>query len=678
MTEDDRRFKQIESLAAYGLRPFGCNADKSPQYRSGCAPWQPGWCAQHPSKVVSAPLLGVWPEGAGLVVVDVDSVSKEEGSAKLMWVVEALGIPVCALPTKGKSVGGWHVWYRRGAGMTPEMTTDRDWYTPDGSKGGQIRGSNGYAVSWDEQLLLDALDAGGGGEVGAVEWQAFLSHEGSLQAHGARGVASVGSYGAHPVLLKAIHLAVGAERPIDREACAAWLVRYGTNPRTHETALREVDRMVWGSARLWAKRARHEDNALPDGLAPALDFDAQWVAVALPEAASKVEAYLLRPADELMPTDSDMLARAFAATEAAEGHVKVVDTGQWYRWTGAGWLYDPSAAVLTHRLQAFGRERFHSRQWSRKKERFVVRPDPIKGGQQPLAKQAAGNLPAYEGMACLARDTQRCPHLLGLPRGKVFDLSQGVGRDAAPEDLVMKSCSVPPSPMSPVLLEVVEHLFGTQAALAQALFGSMLWGVPIGRIIAVLSGVTGSGKSTWLALLSDTLGPYAATLSSDVLTTRATSDIQFNVENANAQLRGVRLAVMSELPRKRALDPARINELTGGDVLVGRKAGTDQAASPASHSLCFAVNDLPKVDVQGSPETAQALWRRLRVFRLKAAMPEELGRKAQALRRDPTALGGLLQWLLDGAKTVRNQGLPGPDATMRDVLSQWWIRSHEG
>ena len=494
-----------------------------------------------------------------------------------------------------------------------------------------------------------------------------------LAADGPESVcaASCGDFGAHPALRGQILKAVGtgAVRPplgdLQRDEWARFLMEHGSTRRTWESARAEVDRMFEGAV---AKYAPPVPRSAPRWEPPVLHK-----APALP-AAFPVRAGPGRTAwPSPQPTDHMMLAEGFVAAGECKGYLYLVEDNVWYRWiAGTGWRVDPGKSSLLVDVGQWAREHFFAPQ--RRGNKTVLAPDRIQGGKMALSRNVVAVLPAFEGVGRSVHDTERDPNLLGLPDAMCLDLRTGAVRAQSQSDLLVRACPVAPRPWQGTVFEkVVQHLFGDAAEVAQRLFGTVLWGRPVARIILVLPGVTLGGKTTFLKFLDACMGPYATTMKSDTLTTRATGDTSaFALENANAMLRGVRLAVMSELPRNRKLDPARINELTGGDALVSRVIGGNVLSMPPSHSIVFGMNDLARVDVAGSPETAAAMFQRMRVFRVGAAMDPALGQAAQGALRDPAELGAALQWLMDGAEAFRQHGeLPLP-SSMRTVMEDWW------
>ena len=134
----------VADLQAGGLHYVVANA-------SDKKPLKTGWLrrpasAEEAAAARSEPylLLGHVPYRAGFLVVDIDT---DRGRPVWLWreeVEESLGPPLCTVWTGS---GGLHLCYR-----CDRPVGNRDW------EGGEIRCAAGYAVLWDEDAVLAALE----------------------------------------------------------------------------------------------------------------------------------------------------------------------------------------------------------------------------------------------------------------------------------------------------------------------------------------------------------------------------------------------------------------------------------------------------------------------------------------------------------------------------------------
>ena len=402
------------------------------------------------------------------------------------------------------------------------------------------------------------------------------------------------------------------------------------------------------------------------------------------QAASQPPVMPMRPArrpdtgepalDEKWVTTSRGLAATFARRF---GTNHVFSAKAWYVWRPRmGWVLDVGAGALLNAMARHGEHRFHTPDPDNPGE-FVQ--NHIAGGRQRLHRDAIAVLPSFQGMSVGADELDADPCLVGLPEGKVFDLRSMEVRDATVEDLVTLFVPVMPRMDSDTffhrLIEAVVPDPATREWLHRAV-GSMVWGVPMLRILLFLPGVTAAGKSLVLELLKAALGPLATTMAASTFTTRARG---FDVDNANALLRGTRIATISEIAANQILDPVRINSATGSDTLVSRAIGRDMVATRASHSILFAMNDLPKVDVASSPGAGAAFFDRARVVRFPHRLDHEMGRYGyQQAMKDPVELAGVLGWILQGAQRFAQLGEAPISPFMQAAAQEWWDGLQDG
>ena len=577
---------------------------------------------------------------------------------KVSEVVKVFGPALFTVDTPS---GGVHLYYALSGGHEPVGNLKTTF--------GDVRCDNGHAVLWGDgaQRLLDSLL-----DIPVTEDQVGLTREEVLErlkpflltqpevsrAGGRRGrvegdrnqgtfvrtrCATERDTDPAPAIESALTAALEAGLPPKEAAkAAAQGVRYGQRKRTEE-------------------RERLEKAFKPPEDDGELVLDTRKVA--REDVAVVAGGYAHKH-----PTDSLMLSQDFVARTGAVGrYVRVKRDKRWLVWVdGCGWEDDVEGVDVLGAMQEFGRTRLYTKGRSGK-----LVQDKIAGGRQGLARDAVRLLPRIPGMAIEPSRLDGQPHLLGLPGGLLYDLSTGAIRDARPTDYVRKRVAAPPCAYEGRVIErLVKAMFpeqGVQDAL-QAILGAFLWGGPLLHVILFIVGRTRGGKTSLLKLLAAALGSYATTMKSDTLTTRATGDTGFGIDNANAMLRGVRLAVMSEIPRRRKLDPARVNELTGGDALVSRRIGGDLVTTQATHSIVFAMNDLPRIDVVDSEETALAMFERLRIFEVREKLDPALGAEAAAALSDPVELGATCEWLLTGV----NRPVPPLHPRLKSALSEYW------
>lgn len=188
----------------------------------------------------------------------------------------------------------------------------------------------------------------------------------------------------------------------------------------------------------------------------------------------------------------------------------------------------------------------------------------------------------------------------------------------------------------------------------QRAMGLSLYGRTLQHVFFFLFGGGGTGKSTLLNALADSLGGYArkADFGTFAEGGRASGG---NASPDVARLKGARLVVCSEIPARARLG-ARMKDLTGGDLVLARHLYGTPIEFVPQHTVWVAGNTEPQADYMDA-----GVWRRMRQLPVDQVHPspdERLpGRLAQ-----PDARAAILRWSLLGWIEYRSRhdaGEPG-------------------
>jgi putative DNA primase/helicase len=186
----------------------------------------------------------------------------------------------------------------------------------------------------------------------------------------------------------------------------------------------------------------------------------------------------------------------------------------------------------------------------------------------------------------------------------------------------------------------------------QRLAGYCLTGDASERALTILNGTGRNGKSLFARILCALLGDYACYPDHDLLL--ASKDDRHTTEIVD--LKGKRIAVMSEIPRGRKLATAKTKRLTGDEPVTGHRMCCDNITFPMTAKLVMVCNDLPEV-THDDP----ALWDRIKEVPFPVRLREsEVDPDLYA--KLVTELPGILNWALDGLKAWRSGRLGNPPA----------------
>jgi P4 family phage/plasmid primase-like protien len=220
-------------------------------------------------------------------------------------------------------------------------------------------------------------------------------------------------------------------------------------------------------------------------------------------------------------------------------------------------------------------------------------------------------------------------NLLGFENG-VYDFKNLEFRDAKPEDYISYTTGynyIPYQADSEKVLEILEFVrkIITNDSVREytlKVLGRALLGVPDEKFY-IWTGLDGSnGKSTLVSLLERTLGDYAITCDTTLLTGKRT-----NSSNASPdayEMRGRRLLFFAEPEKNASLRVGFMKQMTGGDTIKARELFKSIISFKSQGTFVMCTNELPKVDASDG-----GTWRRIRVseftsrFCLEPTKPNE-------------------------------------------------------
>lgn len=304
-------------------------------------------------------------------------------------------------------------------------------------------------------------------------------------------------------------------------------------------------------------------------------------------------------------------------------------------------------------------------------------------GSEPFAKAMLAMASKEEMLWAREQDFDRDAWTLNTPGGLV-DLRTGALRPHDPEALCTRCTAVAPDAASPrprferFLADVFEPLSEADRAevvrFVQASLGYCLTGDTTIHALYFWYGGGRNGKSTLGELVLHAAGSYGRKIPSSVL---MASRFGERHPTEIAQLRGVRLAVSSEITEGEYWDESRIKEVSGDDTLAARFMHKDHFTFRRTHKHLIFGNNKPRIrTVDAALRARLKLTEFARDFeaenRVDPGLPERLRAEAP----------GVLAWLIEGAAAVWAAGRRLPACrvveratddyfTEADVLGLW-------
>jgi P4 family phage/plasmid primase-like protien len=175
-----------------------------------------------------------------------------------------------------------------------------------------------------------------------------------------------------------------------------------------------------------------------------------------------------------------------------------------------------------------------------------------------------------------------------------------------------------------------------------------------------LVGAGGEGKSTVLDVIRGAIPSGAVA---------AIPPSQWGSEYCRAQLAGIRMNVVSELPDSRIADSSAFKAIITGDPINGRHIRERPFTfSPIAGHL-FAANELPE-----TKDLSEGFWRRIIVVAFENKVPPEACERGLADRVIRTELSGVIRWATEGAvRLLANGSYTVPTSSAAKV--QEWRRN---
>jgi putative DNA primase/helicase len=339
------------------------------------------------------------------------------------------------------------------------------------------------------------------------------------------------------------------------------------------------------------------------------------------------------------------------------------DSQKWYIWDGIKWSVDRKNKVLDltkevvidlryTALATTGEDQIIILAWAKQSESITRRHAML-----------AGAISEPE-LVVLPDDFDRDPLLLVVQNG-TYDLAHGYLRKSDPEDLCTQQCGVAyePEAKCPKWLSHIKFITKGDDELArymQAAAGYWLtgYGSNFERAFFLLQGDGLNGKNAFIEPIMEVMGTYARTGHGTLLTGN---------DNAHptvlADLNGARLVFIDETRKDFKLNAERIKALVGSKKIKARFTHKDFFEFEGRFKLVIAGNGQPQMS-----DTSDGIWSRLH----EVPMLGKTGRDVNVIKDFGSVLykeegSGILNWLIEGYRMWRDNGLVKPEIVVETV-----------
>jgi putative DNA primase/helicase len=337
---------------------------------------------------------------------------------------------------------------------------------------------------------------------------------------------------------------------------------------------------------------------------------------------------------------------------------------EWRVWNGQRWVRDDlQLHQLASRKLATGL-RDAARQAEREQHEHAKE---MKGAASKLATMGkVMSLPKLARtdrcMSSTPKDYDQHKYLVTVENG-TLNLKTGVLGDFDPDLMLTKKIKAvyDPAAEGPRTLAFLHQIQPDAEVLAymQRLVGATVLGNADERVLPIIHGASGSGKSAFLEMLYHVLADFAAV--ADPTTLMPQPDNYQGPSEKLHSLMGTRFVKMSELPENASLNQALVKSITGSDTQKTRPLYGHPVEWDVEYVVWMATNNLPKIT-----STDGAIWKRVKPIHfpnvfvnedgsVKSSGDRDLGRQ---LAREEGSF--ILNWIMQGVVEYLDKGLAEP------------------
>ncbi len=252
---------------------------------------------------------------------------------------------------------------------------------------------------------------------------------------------------------------------------------------------------------------------------------------------------------------------------------------------------------------------------------------------------------------------------LNTPSG-VLNLKNGELKEHKPEYYLTKITNTDYSANAdcPKWYEFLSDIFDRDKDLIryiQKAVGYTLTGSTSEQCAFFLYGTGKNGKSTFLDVIRDVFGDYAANIQPETLMVKSNPGSAINSDIA--RLKGARLVTSVEPNEGVRINEGLLKQLTGDDTVTARKLYSEEFEFKPEFKLWMATNHKPII--RG---TDTGIWRRIHMIPFTVQIPEEKVDKnlKHKLKAEMT---GIFKWCVDGCLLWQKEGLKMPRAVLDSV-----------
>ena len=347
----------------------------------------------------------------------------------------------------------------------------------------------------------------------------------------------------------------------------------------------------------------------------------------------------------------------------------VVEQKSWYWYTGQTWKQDIGSLKAMERCKAFA-DAYGSYICSscedEKAQNFATKLTSRRRRETILADARS--------IAPIGLDTFDRNRMLLNCRNGTFNLHDMTFHNHSPGDYVTKTTRARYDPKARCqrwerfIDEVMCGDADTARYLQTVLGYSCTGDTSLEKMWLLYGPSTRNGKSTTVETVAYLLGDYAKTASAATISHRSADGTKASPDIA--RLMGTRLVNINEPDRNLILNAAVVKQLTGGDTLVARFLNENLFEFMPEGKFFVNTNHLPQI-----VDTTVFTSGRVVIIPFERHFAEqEQDRGLKRYLRRPGNLSGILNWLIEGYRMFRSDGLR-PSARIKAAIAEYAVES---
>ncbi|MBR3747530.1 MAG: toprim domain-containing protein [Selenomonadaceae bacterium] len=284
---------------------------------------------------------------------------------------------------------------------------------------------------------------------------------------------------------------------------------------------------------------------------------------------------------------------------------------------------------------------------------------------------ACACLKGFESVRITADDLDKYPNLL-VARNGVIDLETGKLMDAAPELLLTQQCAAAYNPKctDTTFADFLKSVMPDESTreAVKSFFGYGLTADVSAEKFLLIYGKGGNGKGVLLLTLRTLLGDFSCELPVDtILEDKVRTGVIGRATPEISVLANKRVGIVDELPRGGRMDIAKLNRLTGGDMIPVRKLYGEFGEIAPKHKLIMTGNYRPLID----DTRDAALLRRLIAVKFEQDFTKNPDTALKKKLLTDSSLTGALNVLVPAAVNFYRDGLLKPSAKMKAARDEY-------